>query len=86
MAAIYTRLGLEGLVWDRMPNAISVMQPPTDQTFVTPSAVARIAFRVKFNEFSPQVIPTTLEFVSIQVNRAEDGQILVEADYDYTNT
>jgi len=45
---------------------------------------ARVAFRVIFNEFSPQVVPETLEFLSIGVINADDGEILLEADYDYT--
>jgi hypothetical protein len=45
---------------------------------------ARLAFRVVFNEFSPQVEAETLELVSAKVSRSEDGEVVVNADYDYT--
>jgi len=45
---------------------------------------ARLSLRVAFNEFSPQVEPVEIELISIDVIRKEDGQVVVEADYDYT--
>lgn len=84
MAAEYTYLGLRGVVWQRWPQSITVFQPQLDGRQMQQIVGARLAFRVVFNEFSPQVVPETLELVSVDVTRTEDGEIVVEADYDYT--
>ena len=84
MAGEYTYLGLRGLVWSRWPQSITIFQPQLDARQMQQIVGARLAFRVEFNEFSPQVQSVPLEFVSIDVKRAEDGEIVVEADYDYT--
>ena len=84
MAATYTYLGMRGLVWSRWPLSINVFQPELDNRVMQQIVGARVALRVIFNEFSPQVVPETLEFLSIGVINADDGEILLEADYDYT--
>jgi hypothetical protein len=84
MAAEYTYLGLRGVVWQRWPQSITVFQPQLDGRQMQQIVGARLAFRVVFNEFSPQVPAETLELVSVDVKRTEDGEIVVEADYDYT--
>lgn len=84
MASQYTYLGLRGLVWSRWPQSISVFQPQIDGRAVQQVVGARIAFRVEFNEFSPQFEGNVLELVSTKVIRAEDGEIYIEADYEYT--
>lgn len=83
MAAEYTYLGQRGLVWSRMVQSITVFQPQMEGRTVQQIVGARIAFRVIFNEFSPQVPAETLELVSVDVKRTEDGQIVLEADYPY---
>lgn len=84
MAAEYTYLGLRGVVWQRWPQSITVFQPQLDGRQMQQLVGARLAFRVVFNEFSPQVLAETLELVSVDVKRTEDGEIVAEADYDYT--
>lgn len=84
MSAEYTYLGLRGLVWQRWPQTVTAFQPQQDRANVRPVIAARIGFRVKFNEFSPQISGNVLELLSAQVSRAEDGQVLFDADYDYT--
>lgn len=84
MAAEYTYLGLRGLVWQRWPQSVTIYQPQIDSRTVQQIVASRLAFRVTFNEFSPQVQPVELELVSTDVLRTEDGEIVVEADYDYT--
>jgi hypothetical protein len=83
MAAEYTYLGLRGLVWQRWPQSVTVFQPQLGETPVQNIVGARIAFRVGFNEFSPQVPEEILELVSTEVKRTEDGQVVIEADYSY---
>ena len=84
MAAQYTYLGMRGVVWQRWPQAVTIFQPQQDGHQVPQVVGGRLAFRVKFNELSPQVPTETLEYLSAQVTRASDGQILLTADYDYT--
>lgn len=84
MAAEYTYLGLRGVVWRRWVDSITMMQPQQDNQNVHHVVGARLAFRVEFNEYSPQVVPETLDLLTADVLRAEDGEIVVEADYDYT--
>jgi hypothetical protein len=84
MAAEYTYLGLRGVVWQRWPQTVTMFQPQQDRGNVRPVIAARIGFKVKFNEFSPQISGNMLELVSAIVKRVEDGQIVIEADYDYT--
>jgi hypothetical protein len=84
MAAEYTYLGLRGLVWQRWPQSITVFQPVLDGQQMQQIVGARLSLRVAFNEFSPQVEPKTLEFLAAGVTRAEDGEIIIQANYDYT--
>jgi len=86
MAAENTYLQLRGLVWTRWPQSITIFQPQLDSHTVQHVVGARFAFRVEFNEFSPQVVPETLELLSVDVIRAEDGEIVLEADYSYPLT
>lgn len=83
MAAEYTYLGLRGLVWQRWPQSITVFQPEINGRQIQQIVGARLAFRVVFNEFSPQVVAETLELLSVDVKRVEDGEIVLEADYAY---
>lgn len=84
MAGEYTYLGLRTVVWRRWVDSIAIFQPQQDNQNVHHIVGARLAFRVDFNEYSPQVEPVTLELLSVDVKRTEDDQIVVEADYDYT--
>lgn len=84
MAGEYTYLGLRGLVWSRWPQSVTIFQPNIDARQMQQIVGARLAFRVVFNEFSPQVQAETLELVSAKVSRSEDGEVVINADYDYT--
>lgn len=83
MASEYTYLGLRGLVWQRWPQSVQVFQPASGDRIIQQIVAARLAFRVRFNEFSPQYVGQALELLSVDVKRTEDGQIVAEADYDY---
>lgn len=84
MASENTYLQLRGLVWQRWPQSITIFQPQIDSRTVQQVVGGRIALEVSFNEFSPQFQAETLEFVAIDVRRTEDGEIVLEADYDFT--
>ena len=83
MAAFYTYLELRGIVWSRVFRSINVFQPQIDNQTLQHVVGARCEFEVVFNEFSPQITPEILEEVSIDINRSDTGEILVEADYEY---
>lgn len=84
MAGENTYLLLQGLVWSRWPQSVTSFQPQQDGRQIQQVVGLRLAFRVVFNEFSPQYVPETLEFLAIEVLRKEDGEIYFQADYDYT--
>ncbi len=84
MASENTYLQLRGLVWQRWPQSIKTFQQQIDAQQVQQVVGARLVLQVIFNEFAPQYQPETLEHVAIDVKRAEDGRIVLEADYDYT--
>jgi len=84
MAAEYTHLLLRGTVASRWPQSITAMQPPLSDNPIQQVAGGRIAFNVEFLEFSPQVASETLELLSLDIKRAETGELLAEADYDYS--
>lgn len=84
MAAENTYLQMRGLVWLRWPQAITSFQPQIDGVQAQQIVGARIVLEVDFNEFSPQGDESnTLELVSIDVIRKEDGQVVMESDYSY---
>jgi len=84
LAAPYVYLGLQGAVWRRWPQSITVFQPQIDSHPVQHIVGARLSLKVDFNEFSPQVTPETLDLLTVQVKRTEDGQIVLATNYDYT--
>jgi hypothetical protein len=86
MAGINTHLQMQGLVWSRWPDSITIFQPSFDATELQKVVGARLVFRVTFNEFSPQVQESTLDYLAVDIKRNSDGQILAEADFDYTAT
>ena len=84
MSAENTYLKMRGLVWQRWPQAVNIFQPQQNDRPVQNIVAGRLTFRVLFNEFSPQVTGDVLEYLAVDVKRAEDGNIYFEADYDYT--
>lgn len=83
MASVYTYLDLRGIVWSRTFRSIKVFEPQIDSRAVQQIVGARCGLNVIFSEFSPQFEATTLEEVFVDIKRAENGEILVEADYTY---
>lgn len=82
MAAENTYLGLRGVVWRRWIQSINVMNTDSSAPNAQKIGVIRIQLEVVFNELSPQVEGVDLEIISATITRAEDGQILIEAQYD----
>jgi len=86
MAAENTYLQLQGTVWQRWPQSVNNFQPQFDNQAVERVQAVRLVLAVTFNEFSPQVDSVELELLSVLVNRAEDGELLVQADFEYPLT
>jgi hypothetical protein len=85
MSDQYVFLNAQGTVSRRWLHSISAFQPQQSAESVQKIVGCRLAFRVVFNEFSPQNTPETLQFVSVDIVQADDGEImLAEADYDYS--
>ncbi len=78
-----TYLGMRGVVASRWPQSISSFQPQYDGRAIQNVVGGRIVLNVSYNEFSPQSTFDALDYVAVDILRAEDGQILVEADYQY---
>lgn len=87
MAAEHTYLGLRGVVWQRWPDSVTTFQPRgLDDRPAQQIVGARLALRVTFNEMSPQTAAQTLEQIGLTVYRAEDGEVVLRADYDTTGS
>ncbi len=84
MAATYTYLNLRGIVGQRWPNSIQMFQPEIDGRTVQQVVGARFALSVRYNETSPQVVGEILETINVKFLRTEDGEIVIEAEYDKT--
>lgn len=84
MAGVNTYLQLRGTVGQRWPQSITPFLPQQTDRPAQHLMAVRLALRVKFNEYSPQVTPTDLEEVAIEVRRAEDGKIIIGQLFDYT--
>ena len=83
MAGHYTYLGMRGTVGRRWPQSVQALQVPLDGRTIHHVSAVRLAFRVDFNEFSPQVQGQPLELISTKVKRTGTGEILLVADYDH---
>lgn len=83
MSADYTYLLMRGTVWQRWIDSVTMFQPQIDGQNVQQVIAGRIAFRVSFNELSPQIPTETLEYVANTIKRKETGQVYVVSSYDY---
>lgn len=83
MASEYTYLQLQGVVWGRWVQSIASFQPQFDANNVQQVVATRLQLVVTHNEVSPQYVGEPLCLLSLQVLRAEDGEILIAADYEY---
>jgi len=69
-------------VWQRWLQSVTSFQPDQQNEAAHQVIAIRLAFRVEFNEFSPQAVTDDLELVSVDIHRASDGKLIAEADYD----
>lgn len=85
MSANYTYLDLRGTVGRRFPQSITIFQAQKESPHVQHVIGARLSLSVTFSENSPQITGNPLELVSTKVKRAEDGSVVINADYNYTS-
>lgn len=81
MSAHYVYLGLRGVVWRRWVQTLGMFAPPIDQRAAHHVVAGRLALAVQFNEFSPQVEAEVLETLTVEVKRAESGEVYLIAQY-----
>lgn len=81
MSAQYCYLGMRGVVGRRWRASAQAFQPAIDSRPVAHVSAIRIAMRVEFNEFSPQVEGVPLALISVAVKRTTNGQVIFTADY-----
>jgi len=84
MASTYTYFGLRKTVWRRFVQNRVIFQPTYNDRPVQQVMAGRLTFAVEFSEYSPQYEGETLELISAQVKRADDGKVYFTADYDVT--
>ena len=73
------------LVSGRWLEGINFYQPDQDQTNVQMVIGGRLSLSVDFVEYSPQYTPSSLEELYIDINRAEDGQVISQLGFDNQN-
>ena len=84
MASQYTYLGMQGTVWRRWPQSITVFQPQEIERSAQQIVAARLALEVQFNELSPQYEYETLEQLNVSITKeTADGLVYITAQYDY---
>lgn len=83
MASEYTFLGLRGLVWCRWPQSITSEQIQFNTNNSIGVVVTQVRLSVEYNEYSPQAVPVTLNYLAIDLKRDSDGAVIAEADFDY---
>lgn len=83
MAAENVNLQMQGIVWSRFVESISLFQPEQDGANAVNCLGARITLNVVYNETAPQVEESTLCYVGIQAFHTPDGELLFAHDTDY---
>lgn len=81
MAALNNKLQLKGTVGKRWPTAVSFFQPQMDNQAIQGVVGGRIALQVTMEELVPQVTPTTLDDIFVDIKRLDTGQLVLEANY-----
>lgn len=79
-----TYLQLQGTVWSRWINSKEKFQPQIGDSPVESVIADRISLSAAFNERPVNESFPILEVVGIEVKRASDGKIILEADFDTT--
>ena len=84
MAPIYTYLEMRGMVWQRWASAVMPFEKDQDEITAQAIRAGRIIMSVTFSEFTGQITGAPLEYVAVDVNRHETGELYFAAHYDYS--
>jgi hypothetical protein len=84
MSAHYTYLAMRGVVWKRWVQSLTMFQPQIDNKQAQRVVAGRLSMLVQFSEFSPQNVGETIELISVEVKRAETGEVYLLANYPHT--
>lgn len=84
MASPNAYLQLQGTVTKRWPQSINYFQPAQEDRPLPHIMGGRFALQVTFDETSPQYDGVTSIGIEIDIQRAEDGMVIAEADYPAT--
>lgn len=81
MAGPYTYLAMRNVVTGRWRVSTESFEAPISEAPKVRVRAARLALRVSFNEFSPQVEGVPLELIAVIGKSAETGEVLFTAQY-----
>lgn len=84
MSSVNTYLQLQGTVWARSGQSMTAFQPQFANNNGLKVEAIRFILNVEFNEKSPQYEGDPLEGLKVELKRAEDGQVLAELEFEYT--
>jgi len=84
MASSNVHLQLQGFVGKRWPGNITEFQPELDAESAEYITAVRFPMGVHAVEYSPQYTPEILEKVHVDLKRSGDGQVIADAEFDYT--
>lgn len=77
-------LQLRGTVHKRWSERTQILQPPAGERSVIHVVAARLVLAVDHIERSPSIEGEPLEIVHATFERKSDGEVLLEAQYDYS--
>ena len=83
MSANYAYLDLRGTVWQRWVQSVTAYQVNENNQMLNVAA-GRLALRVAFNEFAPQIEGVDLDIVAVDIKRDSDGAVIAQYEKDYT--
>lgn len=81
LSSYYAELAMPGVVCGRWLTSVTALDPPMSERAVQHVLCARLTLAVDFIETSPQVQGEPFETLSLLVKRAEDGMLLLAAQY-----
>lgn len=83
MASSYTYLDMRDIVGKRWIQTVTAFQPDSSGKDMQQVQAIRVSFIVQFNEFSPQYQGQSLELISNELKRNEDGSVIANVDFTY---
>lgn len=83
MAGENTFLKMRGVVGSRKIVSIDAFRPTHKNMVMQQLFAMRVQFKIGFNEFVDQYVGQNLEYIAIDVVALDDGQLLLEADYQF---